>query len=128
MKVDELEKENQTLQEKINRYENFIKSKNNEEIDGNLNELRDSLSNKDKFGTAIEKLKSKINEEAKKNLNEIIKEKEKEIEKIKELEKIRRDKEQMKFKNIINKFDKTLNYAEKENKELKAKLKLLLKK
>ena len=128
MKVDELEKENQTLQEKINRYENFIKNKNNEEIDGNLNELRDSLSNKDKFGTAIEKLKSKINEEAKKNLNQIIKEKEKEIEKIKELEKIRRDKEQMKFKNIINKFDKTLNYAEKENKELKAKLKLLLKK
>ena len=128
MKVDELEKENQTLQEKINRYEIFIKNKNNEEIDGNLNELRDSLSNKDKFGTAIEKLKSKINEEAKKNLNQIIKEKEKEIEKIKELEKIRRDKEQMKFKNIINKFDKTLNYAEKENKELKAKLKLLLKK
>ena len=97
-------------------------------IDGNLNELRDSLSNKDKFGTAIEKLKSKINEEAKKNLNQIIKEKEKEIEKIKELEKIRRDKEQMKFKNIINKYDKTLNYAEKENKELKSKLKLLLKK
>ena len=128
MKVDELEKENQTLQEKINRYEIFIKNKNNEEIDGNLNELRDSVSNKDKFGTAIEKLKSKINEEAKKNLNQIIKEKEKEIEKIKELEKIRRDKEQMKFKNIINKFDKTLNYAEKENKELKAKLKLLLKK
>ena len=128
MKVDELEKENQTLQEKINRYENFIKSKSNEEIDGNLKELRDSISNKDKFGTAIEKLKSKINEEAKKNLNEIIKEKEKEIEKIKELEKIRRDKEQMKFKNIINKYDKTLNYAEKENKELKAKLKLLIKK
>ena len=128
MKVDELEKENQTLQEKMNRYENFIKSKNNEEIDGNLKELRDSISNKDKFGTAIEKLKSKINEEAKKNLNEIIKEKEKEIEKIKELEKIRRDKEQMKYKNIINKYDKTLNYAEKENKELKAKLKLLIKK
>ena len=34
----------------------------------------------------------------------------------------------MKFKNIINKYDKTLNYAEKENKELKTKLKLLLKK
>ena len=44
------------------------------------------------------------------------------------MEKIRREKEQMKFKNIINKYDKTLNYAEKENKELKTKLKLLLKK
>ena len=128
MKVDELEKENQQLSEKINRYEKFIKNQKNGEIDGNLKELRDSMSNKDKFNTAIEKLKSKINEEAKKNLNEIIKEKEKEIEKIKELEKIRREKEQMKFKNIINKYDKTLNYAEKENKELKAKLKLLLKK
>ena len=63
-----------------------------------------------------------------KNLSEVIKEKEKEIEKIKEVEKIRREKEQMKFKNIINKYDKTLNYAEKENKELKTKLKLLLKK
>ena len=128
MKVDELEKENQQLSEKIIRYEKFIKNQKNGEIDGNLKELRDSMSNKDKFNTAIEKLKSKINEEAKKNLNEIIKEKEKEIEKIKELEKIRREKEQMKFKNIINKYDKTLNYAEKENKELKAKLKLLLKK
>jgi hypothetical protein len=86
------------------------------------------MTNKDKFSITIEKLKSKINEEAKKNLNEIIKEKEKEMEKVKEMEKIRREKEQMKFKNIINKYDKTLNYAEKENQELKSKLKLLLKK
>ena len=128
MKVDELEKENQTLQDKINRYEKFINNQQEGEIDGNLRELRDSMTNKDKFTNAIEKLKMKINEEAKKNLNEIIKEKEKEIEKIKELEKIRREKEQMKFKNIINKYDKTLNYAEKENKELKSKLKLLSKK
>ena len=128
MKVDELEKENQQLSEKIIRYEKFINNQKNGEIDGNLKELRDSMTNKDKFNNAIEKLKSKITEEAKKNLNEIIKEKEKEIEKIKELEKIRREKEQMKFKNIINKYDKTLNYAEKENKELKAKLKLLIKK
>ena len=128
MKVDELEKENQTLQDKINRYEKFLKNLESGEIDGNLKELRDSMTSKDKFNNAIEKLKNKITEEAKKNLNEIIKEKEKEIEKIKELEKIRREKEQMKFKNIINKYDKTLNYAEKENKELKTKLKLLLKK
>ena len=127
MKVDELEKENQTLQDKINRYEQFINNQQSGEIEGNLKELRDSMTNKEKFSNAIEKLKFKINEEAKKNLNEIINEKEKEIEKIKELEKIRREKEQLKFKNIINKYDKTLNYAEKENKELKTKLKLLLK-
>ena len=128
IKVDNLEKEIQSLQDKINRYEKFIKNQEGGEIDGNLKELRDSMTNKDKFTNAVEKLKMKINEEAKKNLNEIIKEKEKEMEKVKEMEKIRRDKEQMKYKNIINKYDKTLNYAEKENKELKAKLKLLLKK
>ena len=128
IKVDNLEKEIQSLQDKINRYEKFIKNQEGGEIDGNLKELRDSMTNKDKFTSAVEKLKMKINEEAKKNLNEIIKEKEKEMEKVKEMEKIRRDKEQMKYKNIINKYDKTLNYAEKENKELKAKLKLLLKK
>ena len=128
IKVDNLEKEIQSLQDKINRYEKFIKNQEGGEIDGNLKELRDSMTNKDKFTSAVEKLKMKINEESKKNLNEIIKEKEKEMEKVKEMEKIRRDKEQMKYKNIINKYDKTLNYAEKENKELKAKLKLLLKK
>ena len=128
LKVDELEKENQALQDKINHYEQFIKNQQEGEIDNNLKELRDSMTNKDKFTSAVEKLKIKINEEAKKNLNEIIKEKEKEMEKVKEMEKIRREKEQMKFKNIINKYDKTLNYAEKENKELKSKLKLLLKK
>ena len=128
IKVDNLEKEIQSLQDKINRYEKFMKNQEGGEIDGNLKELRDSMTNKDKFTSAVEKLKMKINEEAKKNLNEIIKEKEKEMEKVKEMEKIRRDKEQMKYKNIINKYDKTLNYAEKENKELKAKLKLLLKK
>jgi len=127
MKVDELEKENESLKDKVMRYEQFIKSQQGEGIENNLMELRDSMTNKERFSTAIEKLKSKINEEAEKNLNEIIKEKEKEIEKIKEVEKIRRGKEQKKFTAIINKYDKTLNVAEKENKELKAKLHALIK-
>ena len=127
MKVDELEKENESLKDKVMRYEQFIKSQQGEGIENNLMELRDSMTNKERFSTAIEKLKSKINEEAERNLNEIIKEKEKEILKIKEVEKIRRQKEQKKFTAIINKYDKTLNVAEKENKELKAKLKALTK-
>ena len=127
MKVDELEKENESLQDKVMRYEQFIKSQQSGGIDNNLMELRDSMTNKERFSTAIEKLKSKINEEAERNLNEIIKEKEKEILKIKEVEKIRREKEQKKFTTIINKYDKTLNLAEKENKELKTKLKALIK-
>ena len=127
MKVDELEKENESLKDKVMRYEQFIKSQQGEGIENNLMELRDSMTNKERFSTAIEKLKSKINEEAERNLNEIIKEKEKEIQKIKEVEKIRRQKEQTKFTAIINKYDKTLNVAEKENKELKSKLKALIK-
>ena len=127
MKVDELGKENESLKDKVLRYEQFIKNQQGEGIDNNLRELRDSMTNKERFSTAIEKLKSRINEEAERNLNEIIKEKEKEILKIKEVEKIRREKEQKKFTTIINKYDKTLNIAEKENKELKAKLKALIK-
>ena len=127
MKVDELEKENESLKDKVTRYEQFIKNQKEEGIDNNLKELRDSMTNKERFSTAIEKLKSKINEESTRNLNEIIKEKEKEILKIKEVEKIRREKEQKKFTTIIHKYDKTLNLAEKENKELKAKLKALIK-
>ena len=126
MKVDELDKENETLKNKIMRYEQFIKNQQGGEIENNLRELRDSMANKDTFTTAIEKLKKKIDEDSKNNLNEIIKEKENELAKIKEEEKIRRDKEKKKFTAIINKYDKTLNYVEKENKELKEKLRLLM--
>ena len=108
------------------RYEQFIKNQQGGEIENNLRELRDSMANKDTFSTAIEKLKKRIDEDSKNNLNEIIKEKENELAKIKEEEKIRRDKEKKKFTAIINKYDKTLNYVEKENKELKEKLRLLI--
>jgi DNA repair exonuclease SbcCD ATPase subunit len=126
MKVDELDKENETLKNKIMRYQQFIKNQQGGEIENNLRELRDSMANKDTFTTAIEKLKKRIDEDSKNNLNEIIKEKENELAKIKEEEKIRREKEKKKFTAIINKYDKTLNYVEKENKELKEKLRLLM--
>ncbi len=126
MKVDELEKENQSLKDKVLRYETFLKSQQGDGIDNNLRELRESMTNKDTFNIAVEKLKSKINEDAARYLNEIIKEKDKEILKIKEVEKTRREKENKKYNAVINKFDKSLNNAEKENNELKAKLKALL--
>ena len=126
MKVDELEKENESLKDKVMRYETFLKSQQGDGIDNNLRELRESMSNKDTFNIAVEKLKSKINEDAARYLNEIIKEKDKEILKIKEVEKTRREKENKKYNAVINKFDKSLNNAEKENNELKAKLKALL--
>ena len=126
MKVDELDKENEALKNKVIRYEQFIKSQQGGEIENNLRELRDSMTNKDRFSSAIEKLKKRINEDSQNNLNEIIKEKEKELAKIKEDEKIRREKEKKKFTTIINKYDKTLNLVEKENKELREKIKMLL--
>ena len=126
MKVDELEKENESLKDKVLRYEQFIKSQQVEGIDNNLRELRDYMTFKKRFNFAIEKLKRRINEEIKKNLNEIIKEKENEILKIKEYKKIRRKKEQKKLTTITNKYDKKFNVAEKENKELKTKLKALI--
>ena len=126
MKVDELEKENESLKDKVLRYETFLKSQQGDGIDNNLRELRESMTNKDTFNIAVEKLKSKINEDAARYLNEIIKEKDKEILKIKEVEKTRREKENKKYNAVINKFDKSLNNAEKENNELKAKLKTLL--
>ena len=108
------------------RYETFVKSQQEGGIENNLQELRESMSNKERFSTAIEKLKNKINDEAAKSLNEIIKEKEKEMIKIKEVEKIRREKESKKYKALIAKMDKSLNKVEKENSELKAKIKALL--
>ena len=126
MRVDELEKENEALKNKIKRYEEFIKTHQGGEIENNLKELRDSMTNKDRFSTAIEKLKKRINEDSQNNLNEIIKEKEKELAKIKEDEKIRREKEKRKCTTVINKFDKTLNLIEKENKMLREKIKYLM--
>ena len=126
MRVDELDKENESLKNKIKRYEEFIKTQQGGEIDNNLRELRDSMANRDNFSNAIEKLKKRINEDSQNNLNEIINEKERELAKIKEDEKIRREKEKKKYATVINKFDKTLNLIEKENKMLRDRIKFLM--
>ena len=126
MRVDELDKENESLKNKIKRYEEFIKTQQGGEIDNNLRELRASMSNKADFSNAMEKLKKRINEDSQNNLNEIIIEKERELAKIKEDEQIRREKEKKKYATVINKFDKTLNLMEKENKMLRDKIKYLM--
>ena len=126
MRVDELDKENESLKNKIKRYEEFIKTQQGGEIDNNLRELRASMTNKADFSNAMEKLKKKINEDSQNNLNEIIMEKERELAKIKEDEQIRREKEKKKYATVINKFDKTLNLIEKENKMLRDKIKYLM--
>ena len=126
-KCDELEKENTDLKKKVVQYEEMIKERQGSAVDNKLKEFRESITgnDKDSYSNAIENLKSHLDKETRQKLNEIIKEKESEIKKFKDEEKLRREKEKKKFITLINKYDKTLSWVEKENKELKAKIKEL---
>jgi serine/threonine protein kinase len=126
-KCDELEKENNDLKKKVVQYEEMIKERQGSAVDNKLKEFRESITgnDKDSYSNAIENLKSHLDKETRLKLNEIIKEKEAEIKKFKDEEKLRREKEKKKFITLINKYDKTLSWVEKENKELKAKIKEL---
>ncbi len=126
-KCNELETENNELKQKVIQYEEIIKQKQGSAVDNKLKEFKESITgnDKDSYSNAIENLKSHLDKETRQKLNEIIKEKEKEIKKFKEEEKSRREKEKKKFITLINKYDKTLSWVEKENKELKAKIKEL---
>ena len=126
-KCDELEKENTDLKKKVVQYEEMIKERQGSAVDNKLKEFRESITgnDKDSYSNAIENLKSHLDKETRQKLNEIIKEKESEIKKFKDEEKLRREKEKKKFITLINKYGKTLSWVEKENKELKAKIKEL---
>ena len=126
-KCNELEKENNELKKKVIHYEEIIKEKQGSSVDNKLKEFRESITgnDKDSYSSEIDNLKENLDKETRQKLNEIIKQKEKEIKKYKEDEKLRRDKEKKNFITLINKYDKTINWVEKENKELKAKIKEL---
>ena len=119
-----LEKQNLELKQKVSNYEQIIKEKQGTLVDNKLNEFRNSISGKDKdtYSKEIENIKKIVDKETRQKLNEIIKEKEKEIKIFKNEEKIRREKEKKRFITLINKYDKTLTWVEKENKELKKKI------
>ena len=123
----ELENDNYGLKQKVLHYEEIIKERQEAAVENKLNEFRNSISGKDKesFSGAIDNLKKNLEKETRQKLKEVIKEKEKEIQKYKEDEKFRRDKEKKKFIALINKYDKTLSCIERENRELKDKLKKL---
>ena len=131
IKSDELEKTNLYYKHKVDRYEKFISEhqieNSQKNIENKLKGLRSSMdeNNKEIFDEEVSSLQNHLDSETKINLNEIIQEKDKEIEKIKEEAKIRRDKEKKKFSSIANKYDKELTRYEKENEELKARLKQL---
>ena len=123
-KCGALEKQNIELKQKVSNYEQIIREKQGAVVDNKLKEFRDSISGKDKetYSKEIENLKKNLDKETRQKLNEIIKEKEKEIKIFKNEEKIRREKEKKRFITLINKYDKTLTWVEKENKELKKKI------
>ena len=130
MIYEDLKIENNELKERINYYSKYIKENDIVFFDNNLNEIRDSMKgeNKTNFTKAMDKLKYDLDEQTQKYFDTIIKEKEKELEKYKEDGKLRRVREKQKFSVLLNKYDKALSKHEKENKQLKSKLKELEKK
>jgi len=130
MIYEDLKIENNELKERINYYSKYIKENDIVFFDNNLNEIRDSMKgeNKTNFTKAMDKLKYDLDEQTQKYFDTIIKEKEKELEKYKEDRKLRRVREKQKFSVLLNKYDKALSKHEKENKQLKSKLKELEKK
>ena len=125
-KCNNLESENNDLRNQVLAFEKRIKDQQSQSIDSKLNEFRSSIVNYDKdYDFAFEDLKNHLNKETRQNLNEIIRNKDQEIEKYKEEEKARREKEKKKYTSLINKYDQTLSWVEKENQELKRKIKEL---
>ena len=125
-KCNNLENENNDLRNQVMAFEKRIKEQQSQSIDSKLNEFKTSLVNYDKdYDFAFEDLKNHLNKETRQNLNDIIRTKDQEIEKYKEEERARREKEKKKYTNLINKYDQTLSWVEKENQELKRKIKEL---
>ena len=126
LKCNNLETENNDLRNQVLIFEKKIKEQQSQSIDSKLNEFRNSLINQDKdYEFAFQDLKNHLDNETRQNLNEIIKTKDQEIEKYKEEERARREKEKKKYTSLINKYDQTLSWVEKENQELKRKIKEL---
>ena len=126
-KCAQLEKENAEINAKIVEIEKVIKEKHGIEVENKLKEFKDSIIGKDKesYYKEIESVKNNLDKETRQKLNKVIEDKENEITKIKENERLRRQKDKNNFVRLINKYDKTLNWVEKENQKFKARIKEL---
>ena len=127
---DDLINENYDLKNKLNLYETHFKNQSQHGmiyLDKNFNEIRNSISNNDKlkFNQAFTELKNNIENYNQNNVNAIIMMKDKEIEKWREEERKRREQEKQQFNALINRYDQTLSVGERENQELKSRLKQL---
>ena len=125
-KCSSLKNENTDLRNKVMAFEQRMKEEQSQSIDTQLNEFRNSLDNCDKdYDSAFEEIKNHLINETRQTLTNVIKNKNQEIEKYKAEEKARRDKDKKKYSSLINKYDQTLSWVEKENQELKRKIKEL---
>ena len=125
---NELVNENYDLKNTLNLYENQYNNQNNVSyLDNHFNDIRNSIAqnNKNDFNEAINKLQNDIDNFTQNNYNTIIMMKDREIEKWKEEERKRREREKQELSAMINKYDQSLTMGQRENQQLKMRLKEL---
>ena len=124
----DLMNENYNLKNQLNMYETQYNNQNNNiYFDNDFNEIRNSISqnNKDGFKQAISNLQNNIDNYTYNNYDTIIKMKDREIENYIEEGRLRREREKQEMNALINKYDQNLMKEERENQELKRRLKEL---
>ena len=125
---DDLIIENYNLKKRLNQYESFFNQQNQViYLDNDFNAIRNSIStnNKNDFNQAFDKLKLDIDTYTQNNYNAIISIKDKEIENWKKEEQLRKEREDREYKELVKAYDITLSMGQKENDELKRRLKEL---
>ena len=124
---NDLKNENYDLRNILNQYKAQYSTPNQNVVylDNNFNEIMSNVSNNNKvgFNQAFTKLKTNIDSYTRTNYNAIISKKDQEIKKWKEEERIRREKERQQYNILINQYDQNLNNRERENQQLKIRLK-----
>jgi len=125
---NDLKSENYDLKNKLNLYQTHFKNQSNPIIlDNDFNNIRNSISQNNKvgFSNAITQLRTNLDNITQNNYNTIIMMKNKEIEKYKELERIRREQEKQQLSALISKYNQNLTLGQLENQKLKMRLKEL---
>ena len=124
---DDLINENYDLKNRLSQYENHFNQNEVIYLDNNFNEIRNSITNNNKmeFNQAFDKLKTDIDTYTQSNYNTIISLKDQEIERWKKEEKLRKEREDQELKALIHAYDTSLSMGERENAELKKRLKEL---
>ena len=126
---NDLKNENYDLRNILNQYKTQYNTTNQNVIylDNNFNEIMTNVSSNNKIGFnhAFNKLKTNIDSYTQNNYNAIITMKDLEIKKWKEEERLRREREKQQYTILINTYDQNLSNRERENQQLKMRLKEL---